>query len=103
MLSPTINSDLANVFLKQFTKEVSHNVHVLLLWDQAGFHTSKKSKIPEDMTIVPLPPYSPELIPIVFKMCDCSDGILPSNSDLLFAKTPRWNKNWIPAFAGMTV
>ncbi len=31
-------------------------------------------------------------IPIVFNMCACSDGILLSNSDLLFAKTPGWEK-----------
>jgi len=64
LLSPTINSDVINIFLKQFTAEVSHDVHVLLVWDQAGFHTSKKLKIPENMTIVPLPPYSPELNPV---------------------------------------
>lgn len=64
MLSPTINSEVVNVFLKQFTAEVSQDVHVLLLWDRAGFHTSKKLKIPENVTIVPLPPYSPELNPV---------------------------------------
>jgi transposase len=58
-----INSDVVNIFLKQFTEEVSRDVHVLLLWDQAGFHTSKKLKIPANMTIVPLPAYSPEFNP----------------------------------------
>ena len=64
MLSPSINSEVVSVFLKQFTAEVSQDVHVLLLWDRAGFHTSKKLKIPENVTIVPLPPYSPELNPV---------------------------------------
>jgi len=64
LLSPVINSDVVNLFIKQFTKEVSRDVHVLLVWDQAGFHTSKKLKITEDMTILPLPPYSPELNPV---------------------------------------
>ena len=48
LLSPVINSDVVNLFIKQFTKEVSRDVHVLLVWDQAGFHTSKKLKVPED-------------------------------------------------------
>ncbi len=39
------------------------------------------------------------LIPIVFNMCACSDGILLSNSDLLFAKTPGWEK-MDPCFRG---
>jgi len=37
-----------------------------------------------------------DLNPIVFNMCDCSDGIVPGNTDLLFTKTPVWKK-WIPA------
>lgn len=31
LLSATINSDVVSLFLKQFTEEVSHDVHVLLL------------------------------------------------------------------------
>jgi transposase len=52
------------VFLRQFIAEVSQDVHVLLLWDGAGFHMSKKLKIPENVIIVPLPSYSPELNPV---------------------------------------
>ena len=36
------------------------------------------------------------VIQIVFNMRACSDGILLSNSNFLFAKTPGWGK-WIPA------
>jgi transposase len=64
LLSPTINSEIVTVFLRQFITEVSQDVHVLLIWDRAGFHMSKKLKIPENVTIVPLPPYSPELNPV---------------------------------------
>ena len=64
LLSPVINSDIVNLFIKQFTKEVSHDIHVLLVWDQAGFHTSKNLNIPGNMTILPLPAYSPELNPV---------------------------------------
>ena len=32
------------------------------------------------------------MIPIVFNMCACSDGIVPSNTDLLFIKTQGWGK-----------
>jgi transposase len=52
------------VFFKQFIAEVSEDVHILMLWDMAGFHTSKKLKIPRNVTIVSLPPYSPELNPV---------------------------------------
>jgi len=64
LLAPTINSDMVNVFFKQFTKEVCNDVHVLMLWDKAGFHSSKELRIPDNVTVVHLPPYSPELNPV---------------------------------------
>ena len=35
-----------------------------MLWDGAGFHTSRSLVVPENITLVQLPPYSPELNPI---------------------------------------
>jgi len=64
LLSPTINTDMMSSFFEQFAAEVSSNIHVVMVWDQAGFHTSKNLKIPANVTIVPLPPYSPELNPV---------------------------------------
>ncbi|MRN60413.1 hypothetical protein GJU89_15800 [Brucella sp. 09RB8918] len=35
--------------------------HVALIVDNAGWHTSRNLKIPENITLIPLPAYSPEL------------------------------------------
>ena len=64
LLSPTINTNMMSSFFEQFAAEVSSDIHVVMVWDQAGFHTSKNLKIPANVTIVPLPPYSPELNPV---------------------------------------
>ena len=64
LLSPSINTNIINVFFEQFRKETDPNVHVVIVWDQAGFHTSKDLKVPENVTLVPLPAYSPELNPV---------------------------------------
>jgi transposase len=64
LISPNINTSIINVFFEQFIKEVSPDVHVIMLWDKAGFHTSKELNTPENATIVPLPSYSPELNPV---------------------------------------
>ena len=58
---------MMNAFFEQFAAEVSTDIHVVMVWDQAGFHTSKKLKVPENATIVPLPPYSPELNPAIIQ------------------------------------
>lgn len=64
MLSPYINVEIINLFLKQFADEIPKDVHAVMVWDQAGFHTGNDLKIPKNVTIIPLPPYSPELNPI---------------------------------------
>jgi len=53
-----------NVYLQQFSKELSEDVHAVLIWDKAGFHKSKQVKIPRNITIIHLPTYSPELNPV---------------------------------------
>jgi transposase len=64
MLSPYINVEIINIFLAEFTKEIPEDVQVVMVWDQAGFHTGKKLRVPKNITIVPLPAYSPELNPL---------------------------------------
>ena len=49
-----MNTNITNIFLEQFTKETDPNVHVVMVWDKAGFHTSKDLKVPENVSIVPL-------------------------------------------------
>ena len=63
LLSPYLNTQIVNTFFGQFSREVDPDVHVVMVWDQAGFHTSKELKIPQNMTIITLPAYSPELNP----------------------------------------
>ncbi len=55
---------MVNAFLREFSGELSADVHAVLIWDQAGFHTAKEVCIPENVTIIPLPPYSPQLNPV---------------------------------------
>lgn len=64
LLAPYLNTDTVNAFFREFEKEVGADVHVIMIWDQAGFHTSKNVQLPDNVTLIPLPPYSPQLNPI---------------------------------------
>ena len=55
---------MINVFLKQFSETIPVEEHAVVVWDGAGFHRAKALKVPENITLVRLPPYSPELNPI---------------------------------------
>ena len=64
LLAPYLNTDTVNAFFREFQKETDPNVHILMIWDQAGFHTSNKVVVPKNVTIMPLPAYSPQLNPV---------------------------------------
>jgi transposase len=64
LLAPTLNTVTVNAFFEQFAREVDPHVHVVMFWDQAGFHVAGDLRPPPNLTLIPLPPYSPELNPI---------------------------------------
>ena len=44
--------------------ELPAGVHAVLIWDGAGFHTSEDVVVPSNVSLIQLPPYSPELNPV---------------------------------------
>lgn len=61
MVTPTVNTMLMNQHLKFISREVGSQVHVVLVLDCAGWHIAKALKVPRNITLLHLPPYSPEL------------------------------------------
>jgi len=64
LLSPQLNTPIVNTFLEQFSTTIPEGEHAVMVWDGAGFHTAQALRVPENITLVQLPPYSPELNPI---------------------------------------
>lgn len=50
--------------LAEIARHVADNAHAVLIMDQAGWHMSNTLVVPENLTILPLPPKSPELNPV---------------------------------------
>lgn len=74
-LMPSVSTDLMDIALQEFAKarwllleswekDPTCNTHIILLIDQAGFHSLKSLEIPVWIHIFPLPPYSPQLQPV---------------------------------------
>lgn len=61
LLAPTVNTEYMNHHLRFISERVEPDVHVVLVLDQAGWHRSKGLRVPENVTLLHLPPYSPEL------------------------------------------
>jgi len=53
-----------NLFLAELGQAVAPGTHGIVLMDKAGWHTSGDLVVPENLSLIFLPPYSPELNPI---------------------------------------
>jgi hypothetical protein len=49
--------------LEEISANVASGAHAVLVLDQAGWHTTRRLKTPSNITLIPLPPRSPELNP----------------------------------------
>lgn len=63
LILPWANTDMMSIFLNQVSVDFS-NYFTLMLVDGAGWHTSKKLKIPENIRLIKQPSHSPELNPV---------------------------------------
>ena len=63
LVMPEANTEAMELHLKEISKAVSEGAHAVIIIDGAGWHTTNALKVPENMSLLPLPPYSPELNP----------------------------------------
>ena len=67
---PTVSLECSFLFLEQLVTTDPEAIHIVL-WDQAGYHQAPEaSQLPEQIRLLPLPPYCPELNPME-KLWDC--------------------------------
>lgn len=63
IISPLNNTTAMNAFLQAFAHHYKDN-RIILTLDGAGWHRSKELLLPENIRLLFLPPYSPELNPV---------------------------------------
>ena len=61
LILPWCNTAMMNLHLTAISADIAPGRHAVLLLDQAGWHLSSKLAVPDNITIVPLPPKCPEL------------------------------------------
>ena len=96
MLAPTVNTDYMNAHLRFISREAGPDKHVVLVLDQAGWHVANGLRIPKNITLLHLPPYSPELNPIeriwaFLKSHRLSNRVFVDYDDLLASGRSAWN------------
>ena len=64
LIMPRADTQALSLHLAEIAKEVASDAHAVLVLDGAGYHKSAELEVPDNITLIPLPPYSPELNPV---------------------------------------
>ena len=97
LILPRCTTTAMSLHLKEISKAVAADAQAVLLVDQAGWHLSGKLDIPDNITIMPLPPKSPELNPVeniwqFIRENWLSNRIFKSYDDIVDHCCHAWNK-----------
>jgi transposase len=61
---PEVSTAAMGLFLAELSRSLPPGTHAALVLDGAGWHISPDLEVPANLTLIRLPPYSPELNPV---------------------------------------
>jgi DDE superfamily endonuclease len=64
LVMPFADSEAMNKHLEEISACVAPGNHAVVVLDGAGYHGKATLAVPDNITLLPLPPYSPELNPV---------------------------------------
>ena len=64
LVMPEANTNAMQQFLDQFSKTLPEDEIAVIYADQAGWHASKAHRVPENVILLPIPAYTPEVNPV---------------------------------------
>jgi transposase len=64
LVMPELDTAVVNLFLEELSRRLAPGAHAVLLWDNAGYHVGGGLVVPENVSLIGLLPYSPELNPV---------------------------------------
>jgi transposase len=97
LVLPRVCTEAMNLMLEELAATLPAKTHAAVILDQAGWHTAADLVVPPTITLVPLPPYSPELnaaekIWQYLKDTRLSNGVFASVDAVIAACCDAWNQ-----------
>ncbi len=97
LVLPRCTTEGMELHLKEIAQAVAPGAHAAVLLDRAGWHVSTKLVVPDNITLVPLPPRSPELNPVenvrqFLRENWISNRVFSSYPDILDHCCAAWNR-----------
>ena len=97
LIMPHADTEAMQLHINEISRAVSPGAHALVLLDQAGWHTTKKLKLPGNLSLLPLPAACPELNPAenvweFLRNNYLSATVFKTYTDILDALENAWHK-----------
>jgi hypothetical protein len=94
---PTSDTVCMNLPLRDLSCSVAADVQVVLVLDNAGWHASRGLRVPANITLLPLPAYSPDLnamepVWLWLKSHHLANRVYPDHAALYAAGSAAWNQ-----------
>jgi hypothetical protein len=94
---PYANTAAMQAFLDGFSETLAADDHAVMILGRAGWHGSNALAVPANITLVPLPAYSPELNPVervwlYLKERFLSHRLLAGYQAIVEAVCTAWNR-----------
>ena len=96
LVLPRCNTQAMQWHLDEISSQMTPGAHAVLILDQAGWRTTGKLVIPSNITLLPLPPRSPELNPVenIWQFIRdnwLSNRVFKSYDDIVALSCDAWN------------
>jgi hypothetical protein len=97
LVLPMVDSEMMNLHLAEIGRNVTPGSHAVIVVDGAGWHqTGGKLKLPHNISLLKLPPYSPELNPVeniwqYLRQNQLSNRVFDSYNAIVEACCHAWN------------
>ena len=97
IITPTVSTECMNLHLAEISTQVARGSVAALICDGAGWHqTGGKLTLPDNIVVLPLPPYAPELNPMenvwdYLRANKLSTGVWDDYDQILRACSEAWN------------
>src|SRR6516164_9072996 len=97
LIMPVCNTAAMNHHLSEISSQVAAHAHAVVILDRAGWHRSQGLVIPVNVTLLELPPYSPELNPVeriwhYLRSHWLANTVFISLADIMDACEMAWNR-----------
>ena len=97
LMMPRADTEAMQEFLDRFSATIADDEHVAMFADQAGWHIANDLAVPHNITLLPLPAYSPELNPVerlwlYLKERFLSHRLLDDYDAIVDAACAAWNR-----------